>query len=224
VSTATFLTRWLADVVRTTTGEKTQDVYGLMVRRHINPHVGAMKLARLSPVAVQGMLGEMEREGASASLRRRAYDILRRGLQQALRWNLIPRNPCDGVVRPRVPRSEIRPLDHEQIQQLLEVACSSEDRLRALYSVALGTGLRQGELFGLRWSDIDIDGAVLHVRHQLHELGGRLWMGDVKTPRARRRVDLPQFVVEALRLHRQQMLGEGRMSREAHVARGARFH
>src|SRR5713226_5982881 len=84
------------------------------------------------------------------------------------------------------------------------------DRLEALYVLAVATGLRQGELLGLQWEDADLAGAALHVRHTLHELNGRLWIGEPKTTRARRQVDLPAVAVAALRDHREGMTTEGR--------------
>ncbi len=94
-----------------------------------------------------------------------------------------------------------------QVVQLLETARG--DRLEALYVLAVTTGLRQGELLGLQWEDVDLAGAALHVRHTLHELNGRLWIGEPKTRRARRQVDLPSIAVVALQDHRERMLIEG---------------
>ena len=75
--------------------------------------------------------------------------------------------------------------------------------------LAITTGLRQGELLGLQWDDVDFDGAALHVRHTLHELNGRLWIGEPKTRRARRQVDLPTIAIAALQDHQERMLIEG---------------
>jgi len=91
------------------------------------------------------------------------------------------------------------------------LAAAKDDRLEALYVLAVTTGLRQGELLGLQWEDLDLPGAVLHVRHTLHELNGRLWIGEPKTRRARRQVDLSMIAVVALQNHRQSMLIEGRL-------------
>ena len=95
-----------------------------------------------------------------------------------------------------------------QVVQLLEAA--KGDRLEALYILAVTTGLRQGELLGLHWDDIDLGGSALRVRHTLHELNGRVWIGEPKTRRARRQVDLPAIAVMALQHHREGMLIEGR--------------
>src|SRR5207302_3206922 len=105
------------------------------------------------------------------------------------------------------PRQNMQALTPDQVVQLLET--TKGDRLEALYVLAITTGLRQGELLGLQWEDVDLAGAVLHVRHTLHELSGRLWIGEPKTRRSRRQVDLPAVAVAALRDHRERMMDEG---------------
>ncbi len=101
----------------------------------------------------------------------------------------------------------MRVLTPEQVNVLLTAAC--EDRFHALYVLAVTTGLRQGELLGLQWGDVDLARAVLHVRHALHEVAGRLWLDEPKTTKARRAVDLPTITVAALREHQAGMVAEG---------------
>jgi integrase len=207
-TTAEFLRRWLEDVARTTVGPKSYELYEMMTRRHLVPHVGSVRLSKLAPMHLQTMLATMERRGASPRLRQLALSILSRAVRVAVRWQMLPRNPADAVTPPHVSRPEIHPLTIEQVVILMDAA--HDDRLYALYVLAVGTGLRQGELLGLQWLDVDLVGGVLHVCHQLHEVNsGRLWLGDLKTAKAKRRVDLPALAVEALREHRQRMLAEG---------------
>jgi len=92
---------------------------------------------------------------------------------------MAPRNPCDAVTPPRAARPEIRPLTSEQVMKLLET--TRVDRFHALDVLAVATGMRQGELLGLQWADVDLAASALQVRHQLHELDGRL------------RRDIPRF-------------------------------
>jgi integrase len=111
------------------------------------------------------------------------------------------------VTPPRAPRPEIRPFTSDQVRKLLETA--GGDRFHALYVLAVTTRMRQGELLGLQWEDVDLQRSALQVRHQLHELDGRLWLGEPKTAKARRSIDLPAIAVDALRTHRERMLAEG---------------
>jgi integrase len=98
-------------------------------------------------------------------------------------------------------------LTPEQVKSLLEAA--TMDRFHALYVLAVATGLRQGELLGLRWEDVDFGGAMLRVRFALHELDGHLSLDEPKTAKSKRPVDLPEVAVTALREHRERMLSEG---------------
>jgi integrase len=112
----------------------------------------------------------------------------------------VSRNVAKLVDPPRVARHEIQPLTPEQAKALIET--SVENRHRALWITALGTGLREGELLGLRWDDVDLDAGRLRVRHTLANVNGELTLLEPKTDRSRRTVLLPDSVVAALRAHR----------------------
>jgi integrase len=126
--------------------------------------------------------------------------VLRRALVTAERWGLVTRNVAKLVDPPRVPKHEIRPLTPAQAKRLIDKA--EDDRLKAHYVTALGTGLRQGELLGLRWEDVDLRLHRLRVRHTLANVGGTLTLLEPKTDRSRRSVMLPDAVVTELRAHR----------------------
>jgi integrase len=104
----------------------------------------------------------------------------------------------------------MKTLDPDQVQAFLKAA--RQDRLYALYVVALDSGMRQGELFALAWPDIDLDGGSVRVVRSLEELNGELRVKDVKTARSRRKIDLSPFAVEVLTEHRRAMLAEGHIA------------
>jgi integrase len=118
------------------------------------------------------------------------HAILHNALKQALKWGLVTRNVCDAVDPPRVAKSEITPLSAEQVGDLL--AAATGDRLESLYIIAIGTGLRLGELFGLRWPDVNLKDGVLSVRHSLTEVGGKLTLTEPKTAKGRRSWRFPK--------------------------------
>lgn len=133
--------------------------------------------------------------------------VLRAALNQALRWGLVARNVAALVDPPRVTRKEVEPFTLDEARAFL--AAVKGDRLEALYTVALALGLREGEALGLRWADIDLDGAMLAVRQQLQRVtGAGLQLVEPKTERSRRTVALPDVVVRALRAHRVRQLEE----------------
>lgn len=202
-----FLLRWLEDVARTTVRATTHMRYESLVRTHILPRVGGLGLAKLEPRQVQALYSRMETEGAGPRTIELVHAVLHRALDQAVKWGLLMRNPTDAAEKPRVPKRKMQTLSPEQARQLLEAA--KEDRLEAVFVLAVATGLRQGELLALHWEDIDLDGGMLMVRHTLQDVRGELRLEEPKTSKGRRRVDLPAFAVEALRRHKDRMAEEG---------------
>jgi integrase len=112
----------------------------------------------------------------------------------------VPRNVATLVDAPRVERAEIRPMTPEEARQFLDVM--KDDRLEALYSVAIALGLRQGEALGLLWPDIDLVRGTLTVQRSLQRIEGKLKLVEPKTTRSRRTINLPQVAINSLLAHR----------------------
>lgn len=195
-----FLRHWLDDVARPTLRASTYDSYNDILRLHLIPGLGRFAIAKLTPAEVQAFLNRKLASGLSPRRVQYIHAVLRRALRTAERWEMVTRNVAKLVDSPRVPRHEISPLTPEQAKRLTEAA--EDDRHRALYVTALGTGLRQGELLGLRWDDVDLDAGRLRVRHTLACVAGKLTLLEPKTERSRRNVMLPDAVTAALRAHR----------------------
>lgn len=202
-----YLARWLEDSARPGVRPSTYRLYADVIRLHIAPRIGGVVLAKLGPVHVQHVLGELETSGASARTRQKVYRVLHRALRIAVQWGLASRNACQAVTCPRAPRPQVQALTAAEAARL--IASAEGDRLGALYTLAVSTGSRQGELFGLRWKDVDLRAKAVFISHQLCELSGKLWLAPPKTKTAQRRVDLPEIAVRALQEHRLRMLTEG---------------
>ncbi|MEX2111895.1 MAG: site-specific integrase [Pirellulales bacterium] len=202
-----FLTRWLADVAKPTLRSTTFANYNAIVKNHIGRRIGGVKLQKLTPAHVQGLYAEMDRDGVGAHPRRLAHAVLRRALSHALRQGLIVRNVCDAVEPPKVPKSKIMPLDQKQVAALLDAA--KGDRLEALYHLAIGSGMREGEMFGLHWSSLDLAAGTVSVKQSLAEVGGKLSVGEPKSGAARRQIGLPQHAIKALEAHRRRQMAAG---------------
>lgn len=127
----------------------------------------------------------------------------------AVRAELVSRNVAgrDFVDTPRVPDREPDAFSADEVRALLRTVAG--DRLEALYRLAVGTGLRSGELLGLAWQDIDLDGAQLSVRQELVRRDGRYLREEPKTPGSKRSVPLSPALVSALRSHRERLIAEG---------------
>lgn len=201
-----YLTRWLEDSVRGTVRTSTYETTGHMVRPHLVPALGRMKLKDLSPTQVRGFYREKLDSGLSPATVRRMHSVLNKALKQAMLDGLISRNVCEAVKPPKVERKEITPLDREQARALLEAAAGG--RFEALYVLAIHTGMREGELLGLKWEDVDLEQRVFRLRHALVREGGKVTLGDLKTPKSRRSVQLTRAAVDALRSHLQRQLKE----------------
>ncbi len=104
-----FLGRWLEDSSRPTTRSSTYSSYKGIIKNHIKPKVGGVRLDRLTPATAQGLYSSLERDGVSSHNRRLAHAVLHRAFKQAVKWGMVPRNVCDAVDPPRVVRREIAP-------------------------------------------------------------------------------------------------------------------
>src|SRR5919107_1856572 len=137
--------------------------------------------------------------GLSPATVQKIHAVLHKALDQAASWSLVPRNPTESVKAPRPAPEEIRPLNREQAKALLEMA--RRERFEALYVLAVTTGLRQGELLGLKWEDVDLENSLIRVRRTLIRNRGRLLLGEPKTKRSRRTVRLTEAASQALKEH-----------------------
>jgi integrase len=200
-----YLKRWLDNCVRDTVRQRTYEGYAHMVERHISPTLGRVKLKSLTPDHVRGLYRERLDSGLSARTVQYAHTTLNKALKQAVADGLIPRNAAASVKSPRPRRPEIKPLNREQVRSLLNAV--SGHRLAALYVVAVTAGLRQGELLGLQWKDVDLERGMLQVRRTLSEArSGRIFEAP-KSGRGRQ-IRLTQKATTALRAHRKRQLEE----------------
>ncbi len=200
-----YLKRWLANCVRDTVRQRTYEGYAHMVERHISPTLGRVKLKSLTPDHVRGLYRERLDSGLSARTVQYAHTTLNKALKQAVADGLIPRNAAASVKSPRLRRPEAKPLNREQVRKLFNAV--SGHRLEALYVVAVTAGLRQGELLGLRWEDVDLERGMLQIRRTLSEArSGRLFEAP-KSGRGRQ-IRLTQKATTALRAHRKRQLEE----------------
>ncbi|MFV0446126.1 MAG: tyrosine-type recombinase/integrase, partial [Planctomycetaceae bacterium] len=231
MSTGDWMDYWLSTIAKPTIRANTHASYAGYIKNHIKPRLGRVALGKLSPVHVQSAYSEMLAAGVSAAAVNHVHAVLRRALNIALRQNMIVRNPCLAVDPPRAVKPQVQSLSAEQARTLLkaagdcqftaepevqdsaepqdEIQPSGPIRFNALIVLAVTTGLRQGELFGLQWPDLDLEGGIVSVRRTLVEVSGTVEAGDPKSAASARAVKLPQTAVEALRQHKAQILAEG---------------
>ena len=177
-----FLKIWLDQVVRPNLRPKTIRTYATVVHVHLVPRVGRIRLARLSAQDVQTMLNAVASLGRSPRTVQMVRAVLRQALAYAVRWSLVARNVATLVAPPRAVPAERRPFSISEAR--LFVIAVHGDRDEALYLVALATGMRQSEVLGLRWSEVDLDAGQARVSKALSRISGTRLV-DTKTERSR---------------------------------------
>jgi integrase len=166
---------------------------------HIKPTLGRIKLKGLTPAHIRGLYREKLDAGLSPRTVQYIHTTLHKALKDAVGDGLIPRNVTEAVRAPRPAKKEVRPLSPDQSRTFLEAARG--DRYEALYVLAVTAGLREGELLGLKWEDIDLDVGSLAVRRTLSEARSGRFFEAPKNGKGRS-IKLTRQAVEALRTHR----------------------
>ena len=167
----------------------------------------AISLKDLRPERVERLYASLLKSGSGVRTVRIVHAVLHRSLESALRYGLILRNPTAGAALPQYKHAEMMVLDETQVSQLLVAAKGS--RHEALYHLAVTTGMRMGELFGLRWSDLHWVSGRIYVRRQVQYVPGygRSFV-EPKTRSGRRTIKLGEGVLQALREHLERQQSE----------------
>jgi integrase len=216
-----FLDQWFEQTANGLTA-RTRERYRSIIDRHLKPALGHIALAKIRPLHLQAYYsaalsnGRTDGKGAlSPATVLKAHHIIHRALRQAVRWQLIARNPADAVEPPRALRTEMRALDSTQTAALL--AAAADTRLAMPILLAVSTGMRRGELLGLRWGDVDLVAGTVAVRQTIEETKAGLTFKGPKTTKSRRVLPIGATTVAALKRHRA-------AQDELRLARGGHYH
>ncbi len=218
---ATWLTHWVEVIVAPTVRLSTLSGYRVAIRTHLIPGLGAHRLDQLEPEHLERLYLRMVKQGSAPGTAHQAHRTIRAALNEAVRRGHLVRNPALLARPPRVPDVEVEPFSVEEVKLILKQA--GERRNSARWAIALALGLRQGEVLGLRWANVDLDGGALYVRRgrlrPTYEHGCVVPCGrkagycpdrvqtrpdtdDTKSRAGRRTVGLPAALVQLLRAHR----------------------
>jgi integrase len=207
LTVAKFLERWLKDYARPNVTARTFQGYESIVREHLTPALGQYRLDKLQPIQIQAYYSTATSPGyrkgggaLSPTTVLQHHRVLREALKHAVRWQILARNPADAVQPPRKAQKQFDALSDERSFGIMEEAKGT--RLYVPIVVALGTGMRRGEILAVRWKDVDLNSGVLSVRASLEQTSQGVSVKEPKTAKGRRTVALPAFVVEVLRKHR----------------------
>jgi len=191
---------------------KSYTSYEYQLRQHIKPALGHLSLGRVQPQPIREFLRQKLEGGLSATTVNHFRVTLKVLLNAAVHDGMIARNPIVAVKPIRAPKRQPQVLDLDQAQIFMQSLQGG--RLRALYLAAVGLGLREGEILGLRWCDVDLEEGSLHVRHALQrvrlpgEANTRLHLVEPKSKRSRRKLFMPAVVRSALAGHKLQQDAE----------------
>jgi integrase len=208
---ASYLQTWLAGA-QPSLRPMTYQSYESIIRTQLEPRLGKLRLTQLRPQHVQRLLADLIADGFSTKYARNVHGVLHRALDRAVHWHQLAVNPADGVDLPQLRAREMTALSVDEARAVL--AAVESDPLRALWTLMLTTGLRQGELLALRWRDVDLAAGRLAVtgnsvrltqrtRRSLGLSSSEPLRGEPKTARSRRVVEMPALAVDALRQQRQ---------------------
>jgi integrase len=204
-----YLTQWLETQRPPIVKPRTWDRYELDIRLHITPALGRIRLTKLTAIQVQSFYAAKRAEGLSPASIAHIHAVLHAALEDGERLGVVARNVAHVVTAPRPAKRDMHVLTSEQAKTLLNAI--QNNRLGALYVLALATTMRQGELLALRWDDVDLETGNLSVQHTLHfpKRGGSTWeRPEPKSESGRRSIHLAPMAIEALRKHHARQIEE----------------
>ncbi len=208
-----FLDRWL-NTVEGNLAPKTFERYKQLVDLNINPRLGAIRLMELQPLQIAEFYkwsstsgNRRTKRGLSVQTVLHIHRLFRQAMEQAVKWNLRVKNPCDLVDAPRPERKEMKPVEEDRAGAL--IISSEETDMYLPILMGLCTGMRRGEILGTRWSDLDLVNSSLTVNQSVCQTRSRgVFFKAPKKKKSQRTISLPEILVIALREHRSKQAKE----------------
>ena len=195
-----FLEQWL-EVRKPQIGDNAYTIYRYYLNQHILPTLGQLRLPQLSSRQIDELYAQKLKEGYAAETVRGIHRVLHSALEYAVKWRDVSVNVSDQAEPPRPVMYEAEVLTVEQATRLL--ASVKDKHYEALLTLAITSGMREGEILGLKWADIDLEEPGLVVRRTVYRKKGLgIVEGEPKTETSKRKILLPQFVLETLLRHR----------------------
>ena len=202
-----FLDQYMEDVARHSLRPRSYERHYSLVRNHIQPELGTIKLNSLRPDQVQSFYTKKLNEGLSKRTVQYIHAVLHKALDQALKWGLVVRNVTDLVEKPRPKRKEFTTWSADDVNRFIEAVV--DHRWYPIYTLAICTGMRQGEILGLHREDINLEKSVVNVRHQVSAIRGQgLVITEPKSAKSRRPITLPPSALDVLKCHLE-LIGDG---------------
>ncbi|MGH9057197.1 MAG: tyrosine-type recombinase/integrase [Acidimicrobiales bacterium] len=199
-SVAELLDEWMAHIEAQGRVATTMARYRSAISANIKPRLGSLAINKVGPEELDRFYGQLTKAGLGPLSIRKSHAILSAAFNQAVKWGWVDVNPVLRASPPSIRGGEIHPLTREELRQLLDACTSSHEDLGSLIFVAATSGVRRGELCGLRWSDLDLDLATMTISRSISDAGREVAVKDTKTHQARR-IALDAATVGVLRSH-----------------------
>jgi len=196
---AMYLDAWLAGAKGSSIRTSTWKSYEVIMRTHVVPELGAVLLQQLTRDQVRAMYAKAA-QGRSQKTVHNVHLALRKAFADAVDGGLLRANPAERAHKLSADRPEMQTWSAAEVRLFLER--SADDDNRVVWRLALQTGMRRGELLGLRWQDVDLEASRLSVRQQLVRADDQVVFGPPKTKAGRRSISLDAGTVTALRAHK----------------------
>jgi integrase len=194
-----FMNRYLEDYGKQNLRQTTYDIYAGWINRHIIPELGKVRLSDLRPTHVSQLLTKVSEKGLSKRSIQMIHGTLKQALNKAVKWELIARNPANMVSPPKVEKGIPSVWTREEVNIFLKSL--EGDRWAAVYYLAM-TGMRKGEILGLPLSALNMKEGFVSVVQNLQYIRHKgLIFQTPKTAKSQRMIKLPEFILEALRIH-----------------------
>jgi integrase len=214
ISFGDYLKRWLNDYCLVNLKPRTYKRYEEIVKLHIIPDIGTIPLAKLQPLDIQhhysnlltkGRKGNKykENKGLSPTTVLHHHKVIHKALEMAVKWQLVIRNVADAVTPPRKADVEFEVVDSDTILKILADIQRTHPVLAIPVALATLTGMRRGEVLGIRWKDLDMKTKRLSVKQQVYrEVNKGIVPDSTKSDASRRSIKLPEFFIEVLKKHK----------------------
>jgi integrase len=199
-----FLDNWLANI-KTRHRYSTYITYKSGLQAHIRPTLGEQKLSALKPFMIQNAIDTFIQNGKPIYAVGQAFKVLKNALNHAVSLNVLGYNPCNGVKPPKAPQRDIVVFDETQVQIYISAVDEAlpKNPNRAIYTLAIGTGMRVGELLGLMWKDIDWDAEQISIsRQRSTDAKNKSLVVPLKVKASQRTIKVAPLLMDLLQQHR----------------------
>ena len=202
-----WMTEWLDVFCKNKVKQYTYTSYDTIIRTHINPRIGEVKLTDLKGIAIQRMYNDLIEAGSAPKTIKNIAAVMHKAFKMAVKQELISTNPCDNTEIPSAPRKEIKPLTDSEIPKFLAVI--QGHLMENAFALCLFAGLREGECLGLSWDQVDFDKGIITINQQLQRekvKGGKYFIAQSTKSNKPRPVMPPTIAFDYLKSERKRQL------------------